>query len=303
MELEFNNDRRKSRLLMGFGLVLALVAGMGAYYAMSQARASVAATGAGPVPVVVAVTPIKAREPIKEDQVKVQEFALDPAAATGIATDLGQVVGRVPVAFIPPGQLITTNLFAASSSAQFSILQPDETIAPDSEHWRAIAITAPDDLAVGGSLEAGQTVDILVTAVVNVTEDAADTGRYYTDRATKVVYQNALILSRNDAFYIIRVSLAIAEEIAYLQSTGSAQFILVLRPDVDTRVANATDLGQTLNRIIKRYGLPFPETLDALGGRPRPPAPSPSPSPGSSSAPSAAPDASQPPDASPSPAP
>ena len=35
----------------------------------------------------------------------------------------------------------------------FSILSPEETVGPDSEAWRAISITVPDDLAVGGLLE------------------------------------------------------------------------------------------------------------------------------------------------------
>ncbi len=40
---------------------------------------------------------------------------------------------------------------------QFSILQPDETVAPDSEAWRAVSITVSDDRAVGGMLAAGMT--------------------------------------------------------------------------------------------------------------------------------------------------
>jgi Flp pilus assembly protein CpaB len=117
MELEFNNDRRKSRLLMGFGLVLALVAGMGAYYALTQARTSLT-SAASRISVVVAATPIKAREPIEEDQLELQEVALEPSAMTGIATDVNQVVGRVPVVLIPEGQLITPNLLAGASTAQ-----------------------------------------------------------------------------------------------------------------------------------------------------------------------------------------
>ena len=36
--------------------------------------------------------------------------------------------------------MVTTNLFATDSSGGFSILEPGETVAPDSEAWRAVAI-------------------------------------------------------------------------------------------------------------------------------------------------------------------
>jgi Flp pilus assembly protein CpaB len=308
LDLEFDNNKRRSRMLMALGLVLALVAGGGAYYAVTMARQSGASAPAR-IPVVVAVETIRAREPIEADQVAIQEVALDDANRVGVAGDVNQVVGRVPAVAILKGQLVTTNMLAGTTAAGYSILSPDETIAPDSEHWRAIALTVPDDLALGGTVQAGQTVDIFVTAVVAPPEELTEDGEYYTDRTTKVVYQNALILAREDAFYIIRASLAVAEEIAHLQASGTATFSFALRPDVDTRLADATELGQTLNRIVERYGLPLAEPLDGSpfgSGRPSPtpspsPSPDPSPEPSSEGDPDAA--ASEAPDASPSLAP
>ena len=34
----------------------------------------------------------------------------------------------------------------------FAILEPNETVGPDSEAWRAVSLTIPDDRAVGGML-------------------------------------------------------------------------------------------------------------------------------------------------------
>jgi Flp pilus assembly protein CpaB len=297
LELEFDNHKRRSRILMLLGLVLALVAGAGAYYAVSVARQSGAAATAR-VPVVVAVETIRAREPIEADSVAIQEVALEDANLVGVVAETSHVVGRVPAVAILKGQIVTTNMLASTTAAGYSILGPEESIGPDSEHWRAIAITVPDDLALGGTIQAGQTVDIFVTAVVAPPEELAEDGEFYTDRTTKVVYQNALILAREEAFYIIRASLAVAEEIAHLQASGTATFSFALRPDVDTRVADATELGQTLNRIIERYGLPVAEPLDGLpsgDGRPTP-TPTPTPQPSESVAPddgepSASPDA------------
>jgi Flp pilus assembly protein CpaB len=162
-------------------------------------------------------------------------------------------------------------------------------VAPDSEHWRAVSITGPDDLAVGGLLDAGQTVDVFVTTVVTVPPEVVATGEFYSDRSTKVTYQGMVILARREAFYVLRANLAVAEEIVHLQASGTAMFSLALRPAVDQRVADARGLGETTNRIIATYGLPIPEPIGQSGaGRPLPtpgPTPSPSPSPASSTSP------------------
>ena len=92
---------------------------------------------------------------------------------------------------------------------------------------RAIAITVPDDLALGGMLVPGQTVDVFVTAVVNINDP---TGKYVVDRSTKITYQDVVILARTGSFYVIRATLPVAEELAHLQATGSATFSFALRP-------------------------------------------------------------------------
>ena len=68
--------------------------------------------------------------------------------------------------------------------------------------WRAISITVSDDLAVGGMLTVGESVDVFVTTVVAVPNDP--TGKYMSDRSTKVTYQDMTILARKDQFYIMR---------------------------------------------------------------------------------------------------
>jgi hypothetical protein len=202
----------------------------------------------------------------------------------------------------PRGTARTTNLLAPRPRRPIHFLGPEETIGPDSEAWRAISITVPDTQAVGGLLETGQTVDVFVTATVNVPQDLIEAGRYYTDKSTKITYQDMVILSKAGQFYILRATLPIAEEIAHLQASGTASFSLALRPETDTRFVDAAALGSTTNRIITKYGLPVPETYPA-GNRPvATPPPIASPTPFPSPTPSAAP-ASPSPAASPSPTP
>ena len=72
---------------------------------------------------------------------------------------------------------------------------------------------------------------------------------------------------------------ATAEEIAHLQSSGTAQFSMALRPEADTRLLDVSSLGETTNRIITKYGLPIPETYPAGNGPVHTPPPLPSPTP------------------------
>jgi len=283
MELEYKDDRRRGRFVILAGVVLALVAGGIAFYAINQAQQQASQSGAKKVPAVVAVVAIQARQEIMPGDVAVREVPLDDTNANGVISDPTLAVGRIAAVAILQGQLVTTNLLASSTQGgAFSILGPDETVSPDSEAWRAIAITVPDDLALGGMLAVGQTVDVFVTAVVNVNDP---TGRYIPDRSTKITYQDVVILARKGAFYIIRATLPVAEELAHLQATGSATFSLALRPVEDQRLVDASALGETTNRIIVKYGLPIPEAISP-GLTPAASAPPPAASPGPSAAPS-----------------
>lgn len=297
MELEFQDDRRRGRIVMGLGLVLAIVAGGAAYYAVNQAQMQSGQGDLQRVPAVVATTLITARQAITDEQVELRQIPLDETNLNGVVTDVSQVIGRIPAVTILQGQLVTTNMLASSAeNAQFSILGPGESVAPDSEHWRAVSITVPDDLAVGGLLDAGQTVDVFVTTVVTVPPEVVATGEFYSDRSTKITYQNMVILARRESFYVLRANLAVAEEIVHLQASGTAMFSLALRPAVDQRVADARGLGETTNRIIATYGLPIPEPIGQSGpggGRPLPTAtPTPAPTATPASSPSPGPSAS-----------
>jgi len=297
MELEFQDDRRRGRIVMGLGLVLAIVAGGAAYYAVNQAQMQSGQGDLQRVPAVVATTLIPARQAITDEQVEIRQIPIDDTNLNGVVTDVSEVIGRIPAVTILQGQLVTTNMLASSAeNSQFSILGPGESVAPDSEHWRAVSITVPDDLAVGGLLDAGQTVDVFVTTVVTVPPEVVATGEFYSDRSTKITYQNMVILARRESFYVLRANLAVAEEIVHLQASGTAMFSLALRPAVDQRVADARGLGETTNRIIATYGLPIPEPIGQSGpggGRPLPTAtPTPAPTPTPASSPSPGPSAS-----------
>ncbi len=290
MEFEYvDTSRRRSKFVVLAGVILALVAGGAAFFLLTQARQQAGQGDLQKVPIVVAKVQIAARKPITEEDVMVREVPLDDTNSQGTFADASKVIGLIPTVAILGGQPVYANFLASTASGgQFSILEPGATVGPDSEAWRAISLTVPDDRAVGGLIRAGDVVDVFLTAPVTVPEDLALAGRYLSDKSTKITYQNIPILERATSYYVLKVPLAVAEEISHLQAVGTASFSLALRPIEDTRMADASKLGETSNLIIQRYGLPVPETWPAGKGPLPSTAPtSPSPSPLASGEPAA----------------
>jgi len=301
MEMEYKDPSKRGRWIVLTGVVLAVVAGGAAFFLINNAQQQAGQSGLKTTTGVVAALAIPARKPIEATDLVVRtDIPLDGTNAEGVVTDPAQLVGRVLAIDAKVGQLVTTNLLASSTAgAQFSILKPEETVAPDSEAWRAVSLSVPDDRAVGGLLGPGMLVDVFMTASVNVPQSVLDEGTYYTDQSTKISWQDMEILSRQGTFYIVKATLPVSEEISHLQAAGNAQFSMVLRPDADTRVLDVSALGATTNRIIERYGLPVPETYPKGNG----PIASAPPIPAITPAPSPAPSASGEPAASASAAP
>jgi Flp pilus assembly protein CpaB len=267
MDLEFRDDRRRGKFIIVIGLILAVAAGGGAFFLVNQANQQAGQGDLQKVAIVVAARAIPARQAIVAEDVVVRDVPLDATNQNGVVTDPTQVIGRIPAVTILQDQPVTQNMLASSQAGdEFSILGPDESVGPDSAAYRAVSITVPDDLAVGGVLKAGETVDVFVTAVVQIPQDIALQGKYTTDRSTKIVYQNVLILARKESFYIVKAPIGMAEELAHLQAVGTATMSMVLRPETDLRPVDASALGETTNRIIQKYGLPIPQNYPVGNG-------------------------------------
>jgi Flp pilus assembly protein CpaB len=309
MEMEYKDPSKRGRWIVLLGLVLAVVAGGSAFFLINNAQQQAGTSGLKTVDGYVAARPILARKAIvPEDIVLRKDIPLD-ATNAGVIADGTQLLGRLLAVDATQGQLLTANLLASGTvGLGFAILRPDETVAPDSEAWRAVSITVSDDRAVGGVLGAGMSVDVFVTATVTIPEAppviaagpsatpapaSTALAGFETGRSTKITYQGMTILARTGTYYILRAPLVVAEEISHMQADGEAQFSLALRPDQDVRILDVSTLGATTNRIIERYGLPIPETYPTLGGPhpSNPPIPSltPAPLPAVPPAPSASP--------------
>ena len=282
MEMEYKDNNRRGKFVIIVGVVLAVVAGATSFYMINQAQQDAGKGDLQLVPIVVAAQNIAARAPILITQLAVREVPLDAATQVGTIKDPTTLVGKVLAVPVAVGQPIYSNMLASSSAGQnFSILGPDETVAPDSPMWRAISIIIPDDRAVAGLLVAGQTIDIFMTATMTVPVTTAPLGVYYSDMVTKITYQDMVILGRAGSQYILRTTLAVAEEINHLLATGTVTFSAALRPDQDVRFVDVSQLGATTNRILQKYGLPFPAIYPAPSATipPQPPLVFPTPPP------------------------
>lgn len=261
MEMEYRDHRRRSRIIVILGLILAVVAGGSAFYLINQAQLEAGSGPAATTPIVVAVRLIPARKAVEAGDVAIREVPIDPTNANGVFVSVDKVVGLIPGVNILEGQPIFANFLASAAlGGQFQILAPGETLAPDSPAWRAVSMTIPDDRAVGGAIQPGDHVDIFVSATVQVPQELSDLGKYYTDKATKIIYQDLTVLSKTGQDYVVKVPLELAEEISHIQATGQSQFSAALRPLEDTRLVDASKFGETTNLIIQHHGLPIPQT-------------------------------------------
>jgi Flp pilus assembly protein CpaB len=290
MEMEYKDPSKRVKFIVILGVVLALAAGGAAFFLINQAQQQAGQSGLKTVSVVVAARPIPARKPVEADDLAVREVPLDPTNSDAIIVKQpDEVIGRVLAVSVLQDQMITLNMLASTATGgQFSILEPGETVAPDSEAWRAVSLTVPDDRAVGGLLVPGMTVDVFTSATVNVPQDLLIAGKFYTDKSTKITYQNMVILARAGTFYVVKATLGIAEEISHLQASGNATFSLAMRPEADVRLVDASALGETTNMLIAKYGLPVPQNFPPSKG----PIPSAQPTPTPTATPSLAPGAS-----------
>ena len=260
MEMEYVPPRRRGRVIVLLGIVLAGVAGIGAFVVVNNAQNAASQATVSRVSVVVAARSIPARKTIDQADVTIREMAVDSVPAGGALTDPTVAVGHIAAITILPGQAVTSTMFASTTgTGTVAVLGPDETITPNSPAWRAVAINVPDERALGGLLAPGQNVDIFVTVPVSVPAEMAIDEKYVTDRSTKITYQDVPIIAKNSTYYVVKVTQQVAEEIAHFEASGSAAFSLALRPDIDTRVSNTAGLGETTNLLIQRYGMPVPE--------------------------------------------
>ena len=257
-----DGSRRRARLILIVGVALALVAGVGTFVYASGAKSD-QPVAVPTVAVLVAAREIPAKTTLTSADVKLQEFNLDakPAAAM---SDAGEALGKITVQSISVGEPILPSKFTDPKLPGF-VVMPASFIGPDgapvvnSPNFRAMSITVPDQNAVGGTILAGDIVDMVFTLQFDPqTKLRQPQPQQTTDFAAKIILERLPILARLASVYTIRVDALTAERIAYLQSSGG-QIAFLLRAPKDERASGST--GATFRDIYTNFRIPIPEKI------------------------------------------
>ena len=272
---DFVAERRRRRFVLIGGLVLGLVAAAAVYFLLTRPGGGGPTATQAQTTIVVAAINIKAHTQILPEMVKTESVPADPVFDE-TATEVKDVVGRVALVDITAGQPMQNSMFGTGTAGGVSILEPGETVGPDSPLWRAVSITVPADRAVGGLVRAGDHVDLIVTMApqlydptgglvgVNDPGHPALFGQVYSDSTTKVTLTDVevLVATADSSVYVLKVDEHQAEQIAHIQSSVDNQFTLTLRPQADTRSFDPTGYGQTSNSLFNLYAFPIPVQIN-----------------------------------------
>jgi len=276
MEAEYVGARRRRRITVLLGLLLAVLAAGAVYYLV--ARPSTALPVAQRT-IVVAAQAIPARTVITLTMLRTETVPDDPALSA-VVTDPATVVNNLALVSIAAGDVITRSMFGSGNAAGISILGPEETVAPDSPLWRAVSVSVSADRAVGGLVSPGDHIDLFVTLApqlfdtsggvpatfpLTVTDPGAAgplTLGYYSAQTTKLTWTNLEVLSvdKDANLYVLKVDEHMAEEIAHVQAT-QASFTMSLRPPADDRDVDRSGYGQTTNLMIDSHGFLIPNMI------------------------------------------
>jgi Flp pilus assembly protein CpaB len=213
--------------------------------------------------VLVAAREIPAKTTLTSADVKLQEFNVDakPAAAMSTA-DLA--LGKITVQSISVGEPILPTKFTDPKLPGYVVMPvgfigPDGAPLPNSPNFRAMSITVADANAVGGTVLAGDLVDLVFTLQFDPqTKLQRPTPQQTVDFSAKIILERLPILARLGTVYTIRVDTLTAERIAYLQSSGG-QLAFLLRAPKDERASGS--IGATFVDIHSTFGIKIPTKI------------------------------------------
>lgn len=259
-----DGSKRRARLILILGVVLAIFAGAGTFFYASNAQTAVAPV-IETTQVLVAAREIPAKTTLTAADLKVQSYNVDakPAAALVKPED---AIGKVTITPISVGEPLLPSKFSDPKNPVFVVipataLAADGAIKSDTPNFRAMSITIPDANAVGGIIAPGDIVDLLYAFNFDPTKvfDKPKTTQT-PDFSAKIILERVPVLARTLASYTIRVDALTAERLAYLQASGG-QLSFLLRAPKDERAAGTQ--GTTFAGMWNAFHLAVPEKIPA----------------------------------------
>jgi Flp pilus assembly protein CpaB len=285
------DPKRRARFILIVGVLLALLTGAFTFIYVSGAQSSAPAAAVPTVDVIVAARDIPARTSLTAADIKVAKFEQQYAPPAALK-DPKEVIGKILVQPVYVGEPIIAAKFAPTERA-FTVFPPGEQVEPGSPAYRIMTVSVPDANAVGGVLVPGDSVDIMYvfqfdpcsklqigtgaaagtscatgTQAVTVGGTPGTTApqqstttpqsKITSDTVAKIILGPVQILARTQAVYTIRVDAALAERLAYIQTSGGS-LQMILRAPNDDRAAGTT--GATFATVYQAFKFPIPERV------------------------------------------
>ncbi len=268
-----DRSKRRARLILIVGFLLALLAAVGTFVVASGGQQS-APAAAPTIEVLVAARDIPPKTQIAAADLKAVKINSDAVPVTALrAEQQKDVVGKVVTVPIQSGEFILNGKFGTTLGATFTVFpanvvtDPGQPIPPGTPNYRAMSITVPDQFAVGGAIQVGDTIDIMYTFTFDpnkyfvpqpgiVAGSAQD--RRTIDFSTKIILEKVPVIARTLAVYTIRTDATTAERLAYLQAAG-AQIQMLLRAPADDRAARTE--GATFEPVQQTFGFRVPQRI------------------------------------------
>ena len=228
-----SRSRLLSRVLLGLGVLVAIVAAAGTYFYGVAARTA-PPTDVAMVDVVVATRSIEPRSALGAGDLKLIQLPRDAAPANALH-DVNNATGMITTVGLSANEpVLPTKIAQTGSEGHIAVLPPGATVA-NSLGFRAMSLNIPDANAAGGAIAAGDHVDILYTLAITDPRQ---------DFIGRIVIQDVPVLAKTITVYTLRVDVTTAERIAALQASGG-NLALLLRAPGDARPAGTAGASFT----------------------------------------------------------
>lgn len=259
----------KTNVLLGAGLLLAIIGGLAVYMYLNSVSQTAKAAAPPPVNVVVAATTIAPYRPITKEMLTTKAVPAE-AVATDNLRDVTPALGKAVSAPLQAGQPV---LSSALTEGAFSYAVP--------KNLRAIAVSVDKLSVLNGLLHDGDYVDVIFTGTMpQINESEGKDGRHADPKAEgpagKLIVQNVQVLkvqngatpatagaspapaaagaTAADWSVVLAVTPQQAELLRFAVANGTTS--LVLRSNGDA--ANAKTTGVSQQSISKDNGVPLP---------------------------------------------
>lgn len=255
-------QQRRARLILIVGFLFALIAGGGTFVIASSSKTDTPVV-VPTTPVLVAAREIPAKTTLTAADVKVVQYNVDSKPAAAL-TKQEDAITKVTTQAISVGEPMLPGKFADPKTPSFvvipaSFIGDDGAPQPGSPNFRAMSITVPDSNAVGGAVTPGDVVDVLFTLNFDPVKFLQKpTPQQGQDFSAKIILERVPILAKLGSVYTIRVEAGVAEQIAYLQSSGG-QLSFLLRAPKDERASGS--VGATFGAVLKSFRFVIPEKV------------------------------------------